>query len=327
MVEFKDREEYEKWKARRLRDLRGEQDPSADGEEEPDAEGGGEGRKGLQPSPQGSGGRDLADPGDLFRRAWEMYKRRVGVIISLYLLSFLFFLVIFCFCMGAGYLFSVVIGKGREALSAAGAITGIIGGSIFFTWGLAGATYAVADEGLGVGAALRRGWPSIWSFMWMISLVGYIIPGGFLLFIVPGIIFAVWFSFSQFIFVSEGRKGMDCLLRSKEYVRDRWFDVFLRLFLVWIASVVAGSIPLIGPILSLLFVPYLMIFIWLLYKDVKNIKGEVTYSTAASEKLKWIGAATVGYFALPLFALFILGTSIMTLPLLFLKRCLLHGGY
>lgn len=330
MPEFKDREEYEKWKARRLKDPSEKRDQSgAEGREGSSEAYTGEGDKspGPEPSSEGAGNGNLADPGDLFRRAWEIYRRRAGVLLSIYVLSFLFLAGAFVICLGSGYLLSAVIHAGRRLLPAAGAVTGIMAGIIFFTWGLAAVTYAVADESLGIRGALGKGGAAIWPFMWLISLVGYIIPGGFLLFIVPGVIFSVWFAFAQFIFVAEGRKGMDCLLRSKEYVRGQWFDVFLRLFLVWILSVVIGAVPVLGPILSFLFMPYLMIFIWLVYTDVKALKGEVAYSGATIEKLKWIGAATLGYFALPLFAFCLLGASIMSFPLMLLKKCLLFRGY
>jgi hypothetical protein len=323
MTEFKDREEYENWKARRLRELQDKQEQSAIGSVKADAADGAGGKvKG-----EGAGGKgDLSDPGELFRRAWEIYKRRAGVLMALYIISFLFLMGAFGLCLGAGYLLSLVLHWGRKVLPVSGAVTGLIVGSIFFTWGLAAVTYAAADEALGIGDALRKGGAAIWSFMWLISLLGYIIPGGFLLFIVPGVIFSVWFAFAQFIFVAEGGKGMDCLLKSKEYVRGQWFEVFLRLFLVWIASVVIGSIPILGPILSLLFVPYLLIFVWLLYKEVKALKVDVAYSTATAEKVKWIGAATLGYLALPLFVFCLLGASIMAFPFMFLKGCLISMG-
>ena len=285
-----------------------------DGEERAGAEGAGKAK-------------ELADPVELFKRAWGTYKRRAGVLLGLYVASFLFFGFSFGLCLGCGYLLAFLLHAGAEVLPAAGAVTGIIVGAVFFTWGLAAITYAVACEDLGIRGALARGWTALWPFMWLISLVGYVIPGGFLLFIVPGLIFSVWFAFSQFVFVSEGRKGMDCLLRSKEYVRGIWFEVFLRLFLVWLASFVISSVPLLGPILAFLFTPYLLIFIWLLYNDVRHLKGEVTYSAAMTEKLKWIGTATVGYLALPLFLLCFMGASIMSLPFLLLKRCLFLAGY
>lgn len=330
MPEFKDRKEYEEWKARRIRDL-GERlgQSGAGGGEETSGAGAGEGDMSprAEDSSEGEENKSLAEPADLFKKAWQIYRRRAGVLLSLYVLSFLFLAGAFAVCLGCGYLLSAVLQAGRMLFPAAGAVAGIMAGITFFTMGLAAVTYAVADDALGIREALGKGWNAVWPFMWLISLIGYIIPGGFLLFFVPGVLFSVWFAFAQFIFVAEGRKGMDCLLRSKEYVRGQWFEVFLRLLMVWIASVIIGAVPVLGPILSFLFVPYLLIFIWLVYKDVKAIKGEVAYSATTQEKLKWIGAATLGYLAVPLFAFCLLGASILSFPLMILKRCLLFRGY
>ena len=271
--------------------------------------------------------KDLADPGDLFKRAWEIYKRRAWVLIGIYVLSLVLVLAAFGICLGLGYLVGALLHEGGEVLPASGVVAGIVGGIIIFTWGAAAVIYAVADEDLGLKGAFGKGGATIWPFMWLISLVGYIVPGGFLLFVLPGVLFSVWFAFAQFIFVAEGRRGMDCLLRSKEYVRGLWTEVFLRLLLVWLASLVIGFVPVIGPLLSFLFIPYVMIFIWLLYNDVKDLKGEVTYSTAAGEKVKWIGLATLGYLALPLVAFSVLGASIMSVPFMLLKRFFFFKGF
>ena len=46
--------------------------------------------------------------------------------------------------------------------------------------------------------------------------------GGFVFFIVPGVIFSIWLSFSVLILIVENEKGTNALVRSKEYVKGRW---------------------------------------------------------------------------------------------------------
>ena len=120
----------------------------------------------------------------------------------------------------------------------------------------------------------------------------------------------MWFFFSQFILAREDVRGMDSLLKSKEYVSGYWFDVFLRLFLLWIISVVLGMIPFIGWLASLMFVPFMMIFIFLIYEDLKHLKGTVPSEYVSGEKAKWIGLATLGYFILPIVMIVLLGASL-----------------
>ncbi|MCG2722474.1 MAG: hypothetical protein L6290_10750, partial [Thermodesulfovibrionales bacterium] len=119
-------------------------------------------------------------------------------------------------------------------------------------------------------------------------------------------------AFAQFILAREDVKGMDALLKSKEYVRDRWFDVFLRLFVIWIVSIVVSMVPLVGPILSILFMPFMMIFAYLIYQDLRTLKGDVAFVSSSGEKFKWIGAGTLGYIVAPLILIGILGTTFLT---------------
>jgi len=70
--------------------------------------------------------------------------------------------------------------------------------------------------------------PILWPAIYTSLLVGIIIFGGTLLFIVPGIIFSVWYVFSIFAVVFDGKKGLKALKTSKELIVGRWFHIFWR---------------------------------------------------------------------------------------------------
>ncbi|MDX1535603.1 MAG: YciC family protein [Candidatus Spechtbacterales bacterium] len=54
-------------------------------------------------------------------------------------------------------------------------------------------------------------------------LFGLIVVGGFLLLIIPGVIFAIFYSMAMVIVIMENLTGMDALRKSKEYVKkDMW---------------------------------------------------------------------------------------------------------
>ncbi|MEW6585400.1 MAG: hypothetical protein AB1442_07275 [Nitrospirota bacterium] len=255
---------------------------------------------------------EMSGIGDLFGRSWEMFKSRFGTLIVLYLFSGLFLAIPLALFFGSGYLFSLVLAdSGRFLVGIGGFIGGAIG-LIGMTWGFAAFIHAIVDETLGIGDSLRRAWRSVGSFIWLFTLWSFIVGGGFLLLIIPGIIFSVWFAFSQFILAEEDVRGMNALLKSKEYVRGLWFDIFLRLFVVWLISAVIGMVPLIGFILSILLMPFMMIFVYLIYLDMKDLKGDVDYVSSSGEKTKWLGAAALGYVVAPLIVIGILGTTFMT---------------
>jgi hypothetical protein len=192
-----------------------------------------------------------------------------------------------------------------------GGVIGATAGLIAGCWGFGSFFCAVADENLSIKDALEKGGQNIWAFIWLISLLGYIIPGGFLLFFIPGVLFMVWFAFAVFILPNEGEKGMDAVLKSKEYVQGHWVDVFVRLFLIWLASLGVGMIPVIGSILSIIFYPFVMIFVYLIYEDLRHVKGDVSRPFSVGEKLGWIGIASLGYFVIIVFTIAVMGAALM----------------
>jgi hypothetical protein len=251
--------------------------------------------------------------GTLFDRSWEIFKRRIGTLIALYLLSAALFIVPIGIFIGIGYLFSEFFSASKTALMISGGLFGMIAGMIAASWGYAAFIFAVADDRLGVGDSLDRGGQKIWAFMWLLSILGYIIMGGFFLFFVPGMMFAVWFTFSQFILAREDKRGMDALLKSREYVRGYFWDIFLRLFIIWLVSAGIGAIPFIGSILSIILMPFVMIFIFLVYEDIKTVKGDISYSSSAGEKFKWIAISSLGYIVLPILIIALMGASLLYL--------------
>lgn len=238
--------------------------------------------------------------GELFRVSWEIYIRRVGVLMGLYLLSLLFLLLPVGLFALVSFAVSVALPDLRMPLLAAGILTGVVLGSIALFWGLAGLVFAVADERLGIKAALERGWSRIWAFAWVFSLTGFIVTGGFLLLIVPGIIFSVWFFLSQFALAAEDERGMRALLKSKAYMSGHFFEVFLRLFVVWVVSAIIGMVPVLGAVLSLLFVPFMMIYSWLIYDDLRPKSGNFPFVCTSGEKATWLGIGFLGFLIVPL---------------------------
>jgi len=325
MPEFKNKEEYEQWKAQRLKDLQEKKEtrdlPPGPSETTQKDEKTHEAPRKREDARQSG---ELSGIGDLFKKTWGIYKERIGTLIALYLLSVLFFAVAFGLFFGIGFLLSLLL-HGNKAVIAAGAITGALVGMVVMTWGLGAAVFAVVDKGLGIKDALDKGWDRVGAFIWFFSLLGFIVTGGFLLLFIPGVIFLVWFSFGQFVLAAEDERGMNALIKSKEYVRGQWLDVFLRLFMVSITSAIIGMVPVIGPLLSLLFAPFMMIFTFLIYEDLRTLKGALTYRSSAGEKFKWIGAGTLGYLVLPVVLIALMGAS-LTIPLFYAMNMMKKGG-
>ncbi len=239
--------------------------------------------------------RELSGLGDLFSSSWEVFKNRIGILLVLYLIIIACVLVPVGLFLGAGFLISLVMPEGRIPLLVGGGFTGGVIGLCAAYWGGAALVFAVANETLGVRDSLVKGWERLGSFVWVYSLTGFIIGGGFFLCVVPGVIFYVWFFFSQFVLAAEGDRGMAALLKSKEYVRGRWLDVFFRVFVLWIISVVAGMIPFAGSFLSIVFIPFSMIYHYRIYAELREIRGEVEVPATGNDKNIWLGVGLLGH--------------------------------
>jgi hypothetical protein len=118
----------------------------------------------------------------------------------------------------------------------------------------------------------------ILSYLWISFLVGVITLGGFILFIIPGIIMSVWFSLALIVFISEDKKGKKALARSKQLVKGRWWSVFWKFFvfnvIILTATLILGVIPFFGIFLNMLIVPFNLVFYFLIYEKLKEINVE-----------------------------------------------------
>lgn len=248
--------------------------------------------------------RGLTDIGDLFQESWTLYKRRFFILIGLCLLGI------------AAFIAPVLLSAGLVSMTTSGGVTfvtiitiGILVGILCGIWCFGGFLCAVVDEGLNLKAALARGQGMILPLAWVSLLSGFIICGGYMMLIIPGIIFSVWFVFAQFVLVEDDVRGMSALLKSKEYLRGQWFSVALRLLLIWAVSGLVSVIPLVGPFLSLAFFPYVIIFHYLIFRDLRQLKGDVPFSCGTGDKLLWPGVALVGLVVVPAILISIAGFS------------------
>jgi hypothetical protein len=228
---------------------------------------------------------------------------------------------------GAGYFFVSILPISKTALIAGLILLGIGIGSIAMSWGLAAFTSAAVDDHLKIRDALAKGWLKARNFIWVSSLFAFIVGGGFFLFLIPGVIFLIWFLFAQFIVVAEDERGMDALLKSKEYVSGKWFDIFLRVLILWLISVGFNLIPVVGPILSIFFIPFMILFIKLIYEDLRDLRGEVVlHPHSFGTRFRWIGTGALGYIVFPIILFILMGTT-LTAPLIPIKRLSSYSGF
>jgi hypothetical protein len=243
------------------------------------AQGSAQGSEATQPPATG-----LRDIGKLFEDSWAIYKERFATLFILHLLTAAFLLgpvlVLALLGMTAGVMGEEMLGIGAGA----GAITGLLIGSVLMFIPMAGLIAALGDKGLGVKDSLRAGYEKLWAFLWLMGLTGFLILGGFILSFIPAVIFFIWFLPAQFIVIIEQERGMSAVMKSRQYVRGQWWGVFGRVLLIMLLSGVAGALP--GG--SLLFTPFMYIMLYLIYMDLRAEKTTAAPETSGTSDRLWI---------------------------------------
>jgi len=240
--------------------------------------------------------------GDLLKRTFSVYKARLGTFLGIMVLPLI-----------CSVFFLILPANLKKNLLLGISLFIIFWLAVMVTslWSSVSLLYAIKEreEKIGIVESFRKGWHKIISFVWISILAGFITLGGFLLFIIPGIIFAIWFAFPIYVLVSEDLRGMNALFRSKQLVSGKWGSVALRLFTIGVIALVIYSViffPLsffvgkkaadIGDsIISLFLTPFSVTFTFLIYEDLKKFKGEVSFEPPKrGTKIKFILIGIIG---------------------------------
>lgn len=143
---------------------------------------------------------------------------------------------------------------------------------------------AIDNGSLTVKSAYRESMKMFWSYLGLTIVSSVILFVGFLLLIIPGIILSIWLAFSTFILVLERAGIKESLVRSREYVRGRWWAVFGRIIAIAIVliviSMIISSLLVVIPSewlaeavvagLSMMLAPLGMGYMYLMYQDVSG---------------------------------------------------------
>lgn len=246
---------------------------------------------------------------DLFRQSWKLYRERIGLLTKIILLPVAFIVV--------GGLWGLLTSNGWF-----GGLLIFIGTiiSILSYLALVFALQKNTSFGESYRLALRR----VWSYGWLTVLSGFVTLGGIFMLIVPGIVFSIWFMFAIYVFAIEGDKGMNALLKSREYVRGYWWPVFGRqivfvlavlavaLVTSFIGSVLTGGdkagSDIIGDLLTLVVAPLIAAYLYVLYGSLKSLKPEVAKKPPQGPQGFFYFSAVFGVLGLiALIALIIIG--------------------
>ncbi|MFH1207310.1 MAG: hypothetical protein V1668_01750 [Patescibacteria group bacterium] len=278
---------------------------------------------GLAENQMGTGG-TLPGFGDVLKETWELYKSRIANFIIIAIIAAILgtlLAAIFMFVTGVG-LFGLASSFGilnGQNTTGAGSIVGWFAGfiplilaiSFAYAWIQAALMLTITNRDISVGTTLKQSFRYMMRYWWLTVLMGFFVGGATMLFIIPGIIISIWFSFGFFILLTEELRGTQALLKSKEYIRGYWWKIFLyglgvSLMLsiplialnLFLSRETAGAISVvIQPLLSLLMTPFLLCFSYNLYLHMKGIKGKDI--SVPQKKAGLIITAILGWLMIP----------------------------
>lgn len=125
-----------------------------------------------------------------------------------------------------------------------------------------------------VRQTFKNAWKRYWKFLLISALYSFAVGFGFVLLIIPGVLFVTWYAFSRFIFIEDERSGvLTAFGRSKNLVKGRFWKIFGRLIVFGIfgvaIDVILTIIPFgLGSVISGLCGGLFMLPAYLLYKEL-----------------------------------------------------------
>lgn len=251
---------------------------------------------------------------ELFKRAWKVFSENFVILATILLMSVLAFAV--CFAFG---LFSIVI-VGRisfvlMAILIAIMVAVYLGISIWvslaFIWRL-----KERENKPTFKECFEKTSHLLIPSLWLQALCLFFTTGGLLFFVIPGIVFSVWFMFSQFILVVEDKRGLDALIRNRDLFKGYGIDVLKYLLIlsgitiipVFLVNLLTQGILFesfaqgMSSLSSIFFSVFSNIFFFLFFENLREVKkDEEIEEPSKKRKAKYVAVASLG-FVLFLFA-------------------------
>lgn len=279
--------------------------------------------------------------GSVWKKAWTTFTERFRGIIALTLIPWIIIMIaiiiVVVLSVGSTSFFSNLF-PGSPVSLILPVIFGVA--CVFFAFivilrSQIGLIFLISGQQTTPWTAFKAAKGKVLSYLWVTILGALVTYGGFVLLIIPGIYIAVAVVFAYIVCVMEGDKGLGALVKSREYVRGRWWKVFgymasvvvIGLFVNILLSLFGdkGVIGITFSILSVLFQimygAFFVVFLFTLYGELKSSRPEIGTMVVQKKKTGYVILAILGVLA-PLAII-----SVMAASLPFAFSALQGNGY
>lgn len=176
--------------------------------------------------------------GELFWKSWQEYRKNFKVFLIIFLLlsvipSIIYFIVSIPFSLeflklGTNLKFSEILSVIFQLKYLIPAI--IFGLLVFFLGLLMSASFIYNSlyrkKQMSVKETLIGGKKYFWKYFLFSIVYGIFLMGLFLLFIIPGIIFMIFWIFAVYVLIGENKGILESLKNSYDIVKGKWWHVF-----------------------------------------------------------------------------------------------------
>lgn len=245
---------------------------------------------------------------ELLKESWEQYKANWKSLIKVYVLGSVYALIsILVTILLAALAYFALPQPYSFYLLGLIIIIGIVVTTYISFWFNLALGKATVEVGSGhkiesVRSVYNSIKPFVGAYFVMELLKTFIVFSGYIAFIVPGIILSIWFSFAVFTFLVDGKRGVSALILSRDYIKgNAWTVVFYFLGWGFITGVLFGMVPsyifeeldapalsgLLSLITSFIFTPMSILFMFNIYKSLKEMHKNTPKEYSEERKRKY----------------------------------------
>ena len=226
----------------------------------------------------------------LLKKSWQIYKERIKTLIGISVIPMVVALVFGFIATSSGVFLAIISLVSKNPLFLLSfifvVVVLVVASVLIGLWGELALIYAIKERAqkIGIIESFKKVTNKIISSLWISVLVGAAVVIGFFLFVIPAIIFAVWFFAATYVLVAEGIRGTKALSKSKQLVKGNWLAVFWRLVVIVVLAIGVGyiaesfskaiGISFLANIITLFITPFPAIYSFLIYENLKELKDK-----------------------------------------------------
>lgn len=232
----------------------------------------------------------------LAKETLKVYKDKWGILISIALLTWITVILSLSIVFGVIIVARIIAPSVILSATIAAIIAMVLLSVILLlgiSWINAAAIIAIKERSAAIGLVklLRRAKSKVFAYSWVIILGSLATAAGIIFFALPGIIIAVWIFAAGIIAATEDKRGIAALAQSREYARGYFLRIFLLmaagmfLFFFFNSIIEAIGNNLIQSLISLAIMPIPIIFSYLIFEKLKQIKGNLPEPAAEQKRI------------------------------------------